>query len=295
MDNLSNVLMPVVIGIIMYGIGLNLKFKDFARVFIKPKAIITGLLCQLLLLPLIAFALVYFWPIDPVYKVGIIIIASAPGGTASNLVTYMLEGRVALSVSLTSFNSFAILFSIPVYLHLALYTFLGTNANIDISFADTNQKILFTVVLPVVAGILTNQYTLKEFTDKIRKPSRIVLPLLLLGVFTLAMFFGEENQTLPFLNNLDLLIPLIIFNIVTMFAGFYISRFVGTKHDANYTIAIEMGLQNAALAIFVASSIVGNQKMELVAVIYSSFTFFSTLIIGWLMKRYMNFDAKKLK
>lgn len=287
MENISSWLMPIVIGVIMYGIGLNLKFKDFARVFVKPKAIITGLMCQLLLLPLIAFALVYFWPIDPVYKVGIIIIASAPGGTASNLVTHMLNGRVALSVSLTSFNSFAILLTIPIYLHLALYIFLGTDTDINISFADTNQKILYTIVLPVVAGILTNQYTKKEFTDKIRDPSRIVLPLLLLGVFTLAMFFGEENQTLPFYNNLDLLIPLVIFNLVTMFAGFYISRMLGIKHDANYTIAIEMGLQNAALAIFVASSIVGNSKMELVAVIYSSFTFFSTLIIAWIMKKYM--------
>ena len=101
MPELSDLLMPSAIALIMLGIGINLTFRDFLRVFVKPRAIITGLICQLILLPLIAFLLVWWWPIEPIFKVGIIIIASALGGTTSNLVTHLLNGRFALSVSLT--------------------------------------------------------------------------------------------------------------------------------------------------------------------------------------------------
>jgi len=280
--------MPIAIAIIMYGIGINLKFKDFGRVFYYPKPIIVGLFGQLVLLPLIAFALIYYWNIDNVYKVGLIIIASAPGGTASNLITHLMKGRVALSVSLTSLNSFAILFTIPLYTQLALSVFLQDNTEINLSFYETFTKVLLTVLIPVIAGVLTNRYTKKEFTDKLRKPLRIILPAVLLSVFAMAMFFGEDNQSLKFLNNFELIIPLIIFNIITIFIGFYISRLFKNSHSTNFTIAIEMGLQNSALAIYIASSLIGNSQMELMAVIYSSFTFFSTAFFAWVLKKYLN-------
>jgi BASS family bile acid:Na+ symporter len=282
----SDILMPIAIAIIMYGIGINLKFKDFGRVFYYPKPIIVGLFGQLVLLPLIAFVLIYYWNIDNVYKVGLIIIASAPGGTASNLITHLMKGRVALSVSLTSLNSFAILLTIPLYIQLAFSVFLQDNTKITLSFSETFIKVLLTVLLPVMAGVLTNHFTKKEFTDKLRKPLKILLPALLLSVFAMAMFFGEDNQSLEFLNNLELIIPLIVFNIITIFTGYYISKAFKNDHSANYTIAIEMGLQNSALAIYVASSLVGNSQMELMAVIYSSFTFFSTAFFALILKRY---------
>ena len=102
-------IMPFAIAFIMFGIGLELKFKDFYRVFLQPKAVITGVFSQMVLMPLIAIALIYFWPIDPIYKVGLMLLAACPGGTASNLVTKLLGGRVALSISMTAFNSFIIL------------------------------------------------------------------------------------------------------------------------------------------------------------------------------------------
>ncbi len=286
-------LMPGAIAFIMLGIGINLKFKDFTRVFLKPKAILTGLASQLFALPLLAFALVYFWPLEPIYKAGIILIASAPGGTASNLVTHMLKGRVALSVSLTSFNSFAILFTIPLYVSLALEIFLGAeNTHISIGLTDTFKEILFTVVLPVVAGIGLNQYGPSEYLEKVKPALRILLPATLLGVFALALFVEDDGQPTAFLENLNLLIPLVLLNAITMFFGLYVSRYMGIKHDGAYTIAVEMGLQNSALAIFIASSVLNSSEMALVAVIYSSFTFFSTWFIAWLMKHYLS-PAKK--
>jgi BASS family bile acid:Na+ symporter len=281
--------MPAAIAFIMFGIGLNLKFKDFYRVILRPKAVLTGLFCQLLLLPLLAFALIYFWPIAPIYKVGIILIAAAPGGTASNLVTHMLKGRVALSVSLTSFNSFAILFTIPVVVSLALSIFMGTNTVIDIALEDTFKEILFTVVLPVVVGIGVNEFTPERFTNKIKPILRFLLPAVLLLVFTLALFFDGGEQPTAFLKNIDLFIPLLIFNVTTMLLGFYISKKMRVKHDGAYTIAVEMGLQNSALAIFIASSVINSSEMALVAVIYSSFTFFSTWLVGWILKHHYSY------
>ena len=114
-DNLfSHYLMPVAISFIMFGIGVNLRFVDFKKTFKRPKAVITGLVAQMILLPAIAFGINMFFDIDPIYKVGFVLIAACPGGTTSNLVTLFLKGRLALSVSLTAFNSFLILFINPV-------------------------------------------------------------------------------------------------------------------------------------------------------------------------------------
>lgn len=283
----SDLLMPIAIAIIMFGIGITLKFKDFSRVFLKPKAILTGLSLQMLALPVLAFIMIYFWPIEPIYKAGFILIASAPGGTASNLVTHMLKGRVALSVSLTSFNSLLILFTIPLFVNLALQVFLGKETEVNISFENTFREILLTVVLPVVAGILSNQYTSDAFTQRLNKPLRIILPALLLIVFLLAFFNQEgEESGLGFFNNLELFFPLLIFNAGTMLVGYLVAKLAGIRHDGRYTIAVEMGLQNSALAIFIATSVLNSPEMATVAVIYTSFTFITTWLFGWLMKHH---------
>lgn len=287
MNEYADQLMAMAIAFIMFGIGLNLAFKDFLRVFLRPKAILTGLFAQIILLPLIAFLIIYWWPIDPIYKAGFVLIAAAPGGTASNLVTHMLQGRVALSVSLTSFNSFLILLTIPLLVSLGLGIFLGTETHIEIAPADTFREILFTVVLPVVTGVLVNRYTPDQFTESLRQPLRIILPALLLGVFLIALFLGEADQPTELLKNLELFFPLLLLNASTMACGYYFARWLGIKHDGRYTIAVEMGLQNSALAIFIASQVLGSPEMALVAVIYTSFSFISTWFFAWLMKHYL--------
>lgn len=291
----SDNLMPIAIAIIMMGIGLNLHFKDFRRVFLKPKAILVGLASQMLLLPILAFVMVWFWPMDPIYKVGVILIASAPGGTASNLVTTMLKGRIALSVSLTSFNSFLILFSIPAFVSLALRAFLGKEAEIQLQFADTFQEILFTVVLPVLGGILINEYGPAKLVERIKPSLRYILPGVLLGIFALAFFSGEGHRGASLLENWSLLLPLLIFNLLTMIMGFQLAKYSGINHDGAYTIAVEMGLQNSALAIFIATQVLENHEMALLAIIYSSFSFFSTWLWAWIMKHRFYYATSPIK
>ncbi len=285
MDKGTDLLVPLAIALIMFGIGLDLKFKDFRRVFLRPKAILVGLTSQFILLPLVAFIMAWLLPIDPLYKVGLILIASAPGGTASNLVTHMLKGRVALSVSLTSFNSLGILLSIPLYLSLALHWFLDTDAEVAIGFADTFREILLTVVLPVVAGVLSHEYGPRRIIEAMQQPLRYILPLLLFGVFAFALLLDDDGgQPAAFWENIELFFPLLFFNLLTMAIGFWIATKAGIKHNGAFTIAVEMGLQNSALAIFIGSSVLENPQISLVAVIYSSFTFFSTWFFAWLMK-----------
>lgn len=289
MQSLGDFLIPGGIALIMFGIGLGLRFSDFSRVFLRPKAILFGLLGQFFLLPLIAFIMAWALPIDPLHKVGLVLIASAPGGTASNLVSHMLKGRVALSVSLTSFNSFGILLSIPLYLNLALGWFMGTETEISIGFWDTFREILLTVVLPVIAGVLLREYGPKEAIQKLQQPLRYILPAILFLIFSYAIFVEDGgSQTQAFQNNFTLFIPLIAFNLGTMLLGYFFSRWGGVKHVGAYTIAVELGLQNAALAIFIASQVLERPEISMVAVMYSSFSFFSTWFFAWLLKHRMH-------
>lgn len=280
-------LIPGGIAFIMLGIGLSLRFKDFARVFLRPKGILIGLSGQFIGLPLIAFLMAFLLPMEPWHKVGLVLLASAPGGTASNLVTHMLRGRVALSVSLTSFNSLGILITVPIYLNLALHWFLGEEASLSLSFLDTAREIATTVILPVVLGILLNEYGPELLIRKIQQPLRWVLPAVLFFIFGYTIFIEDGgSQTLAFAEHAWLFAPLIVFNVTTMVLGYVYAKSTGIRPDGAFTIAIELGLQNAALAIFIATQILEQADAALIAIMYSSFSFFSTLAVAWALKRY---------
>ncbi len=286
MQDSSGLLMPVAIAIIMFGIGLKLEYKDFKRVFVQPKAVLVGLFCQLVLLPLVAFVLVLAWPMEPVYKVGLLLIAACPGGTASNLVTHMLKGRVALSVSMTSFNSFLILFTIPIIINAATGLFLGQGNTVELSFWDTFKEIGLTVVLPVAMGVVLNELTSDEFTQRLHKPVRYILPAILLLVFTWVIFFqGGNGQSSELLKKYYLFFPALVLNLLTILIGYWVSGKLGINHRGQYTIGIEMGLQNSALAIFIATQILSSSEMSLIAVMYSSFSFFTTYGLAWWLKQ----------
>lgn len=278
-------MLPIAIAIIMLGIGLNLRFTDFTQVFVAPKAILTGLLGQILLLPLAGFLIAWTIPLDPIYKIGIVLIASCPGGTSSNIVTYMLRGRVALSVSITAFNSFLIILTIPILLSLAFITFSNEAITVQLSFMTTMKEIGITVILPVIIGISINEYVKRDL-HRIKRMLRYILPAILFIVFTAVLLAeGTSGNGLPAKTYVFLLIPLLFLNIGVMFIGFYMAKLIGINHKGMYTIAIEMGLQNSALAIFIANNILQLEGLATMAVIYGGFSFFSTWGVAYLMKR----------
>ncbi len=285
MSELIDFIVPAGIALIMFGIGVNIKVSDFTRVFRKPKAIITGLILQMILLPVIAFALVWFWPIDNVYKTGFILIAACPGGTASNLVTFLLRGRIALSVSLTAFNSLLILFTIPFIVNLATDVFTGSQQGINLSFGEIFLNMVGTVVLPVLAGMFLNEKGPQKWVKAMKGPLRYVLMGILVLIFILVSLSEDGGRSFNLKEDYMLLFPGILLNFITMMVGYFVAAYMGISHRGRYTIAIEMGLQNSALAIFIASSLLENDKMALVAVLYSSTSFITTWLLAYVLKQ----------
>lgn len=286
MQTFLDYLLPVSIAVIMFGLGLGLTTGDFKRVFIAPKAVLFGLFGQLFLMPLIGFGIAFAFDLEPIYQLGIVLIAACPGGTSSNIITYMLNGRVALSVSITAFNSFLIILTIPFILDLAFSLFWTSGKDVQLSMFDTFKEVGLTVFIPVVSGLATRHF-FPVSIEKLRKPLRYILPVILFLVFTLVLINENGSGDKSLIDYKDLLLPAICLNVVVMFVGFFTSGLAGINHEGKYTIAIEMGLQNSALAIFLANNVIKIDGLAIIAVVYGSFSFFSTLVIAWLMKKYM--------
>ena len=285
-DNLfSHYLMPLAIAFIMFGIGVNLKVEDFKRTFKRPKAVFTGLVAQMILLPFIAFIINFFFDINPIYKVGFVLIASCPGGTTSNLVTLLLKGRLALSVSLTAFNSFLILFTIPIITNIALNLYEGLETHIALPIGETIGNMLLTVLLPTFIGMLY----LRFFPGIVHKTERIInisMTLFLLFVF-IGLFVFENTGSAKLTDYAFLFLPAFLLNLISMSAGYVLALSAGIENRGRYTIAVQVGLQNSVLAIFVASKLLGQAEIAVVAIIYSSFTLFTTAFWAYIMKRYL--------
>lgn len=285
-DNLfSHYLMPVAIAYIMFGIGINLHFNDFKKTFKRPKALITGLFAQMLILPVVAFVLNLFFDIDPLYKVGLVLIAACPGGTTSNLVTLFMKGRLALCVTLTAFNSFLILFTIPVIVSLAIRMYEGTEQDISLPVWSTVGNMSLTVLLPTFLGMIFREY----FPGAAYKSERVInvsMVIFLLFVFV-GIFAFEDSGSAGLSEYAFLLIPTFLLNLVSMFAGYLLSLLVKIRNRGRFTIAIQVGLQNSALAIYVASKLIGQPEIAVVSIIYSSFTLFTTAFWAYIMKRFL--------
>src|SRR5690554_1638277 len=200
MKDFLDLLLPIAISIIMLGIGLGLTKNDFKRVFVQPKAVLFGLFGQMILMPLIGFLITFIFPMDPVYKLGIILLAASPGGTSSNIVTYLLKGRVALAVSITAFNSLLIVFTIPIILNIGFYFFWDESLDVSLSFIDTSTEVGITILLPVILGIII-RHNWPNFTAKLQKPLRYILPTILFIVFALVLLVendASENNILDY-------------------------------------------------------------------------------------------------
>ncbi len=281
----SDILLPITLALITLGLGLSIEAKDLKNIFIYPKAVITGLFAQIILLPSIAFVIAYFTHIDPIYKVGLIIIAACPGGATSNLVTFMLNGNVALSLSITVFNSLFSLFTIPFIVGGGLRLFLGAETTIHLPFGNTILNIFMIVIVPALIGITLRHYV-KEFAIGIEKPLRYVLPGLLFIVYGGVLFIDKGAESLHIIDYIELYPIPVLFNAVAMASGYLISKGVGLKKRDSFTISVEVGLHNSTLAIFVAATLIGSQTMAVVPVIYGSFSFFTTWFFGYLIKRF---------
>jgi len=279
----SEYFLPVTLAIITLGMGLSLTEKDFRNIFLQPKAVIIGLCCQMVLLPLIAWLIARSIQIDPIFKVGLMIIAACPGGATSNLITYLLRGNVALSISMTALNSLLTLITIPLVVHFSLVVF-HEDAAFQLNVGKTILKVFLITLVPAFAGTRIRK-NYPDFSIQLERPLRVVLPLLLLVVYAGVIFIDQGTGAATRSDFIKIFPHTLLLNILAMVSGFLVARVLRLRVINQFTISIEVGLQNSALAIFVAASLLKSNDMALVPVVYGSFSFFSTLLFGWSVKR----------
>lgn len=280
----SEIFLPVTLAIITLGMGLSLTQKDFRNIFLHPKAVITGLSSQMILLPAIAFGIASLFRMDPLFKVGLMIIAACPGGATSNLITYLLRGNVALSISMTALNSLITLITIPLIVTLSLEAFVHKDAAIHLRVGETILNVFMITIVPAYAGTRVRKWK-PEFADSLERPLRVILPLLLLVIYAGVIFLNGGGESASRRDFVTIFPYTLLLNAAAMITGLLVARSLRLKVINQFTITIEVGLQNSALAIFVASTLLNNHSMALVPVVYGSFSFFSTLGFGWLVKK----------
>ena len=280
----SDYFLPVTLAIITLGMGLSLTERDFRNIFVQPRAVITGICCQMILLPVIAFLIASITSLDPVFKVGLILVAACPGGATSNLVTYILRGNVALSISMTAINSLITLVTIPVIVTLALNHFIQQEAEIHLPVGETVIKVFLITLVPAFLGTRIRK-RMPEFADRLEQPLRIILPVLLGLIYAGVVFIDHGTESATVRDFIRIFPYAFLLNIVAMLTGLLVAIGLRLVKVNQFTIAIEVGLQNSALAIFVATNLLDSHSMALVPVVYGSFTFFSTLLFAWVVKR----------
>ena len=244
---------PIILALIMLGLGLSLKIEDFTRVFKTPIDFIVGFISQLIILPLIAFLLIAIFRIPSEIAIGIMIIASAPGGVTSNILTKFANGDVALSISLTAIISLISIVSVPFIIFTSADLLGITNIGENISMINIALKMFLVVTVPVILGMIIRRFAEKFVINKIKFFDK--LNIVLFVIFFFAAFYEERENILDIFAQAG---PIALtLNITMMIIAYYLSRVFASGISQQKCIAIECGLQNGTLAIFVSTQIFG--------------------------------------
>ena len=242
---------PIALAIIMFGLGLGLTVSDFLRITKLPKDFFTGFICQVILLPIIAFILIKIIPIPVEIALGIMIIAAAPGGVTSNVLTKFANGDVALSVTLTSVVSMFSIISVPFIIFNSAELLGVTGMNKDISITNMSLKMFFVVTVPVMLGMIVRSLMTNFILAKTLLIQRISIILFLI-VF-ISIWVEEWDKIISFLARAGLIS--FILNIVMIFLGYYIAKYFTSGIAQRKCISLECGLQNGTLAVFVSTQL----------------------------------------
>ncbi|MBR1886860.1 MAG: bile acid:sodium symporter family protein [Bacteroidales bacterium] len=275
------IVLPI-LTLLMFDLGLTLRLEDFGKVFSKPWPLGIALFGQLLLLPAIALGLAYAFKLPPVFFIGLVLIACCPGGSSSNVFSKLAGGDVALSVTLTAISSIVTLFTIPVIMSWAT-ALVGESVGITLPVGNLIKQNLVLMLLPVVLGIALHYAWPKgaEKTDKVL--GKLAFPLLLVLV---TVFYIQHHRTiLANIGILGLCVTALI--LVAITGSSLLSRLVKTGEKQRRTVVIEVGMQNAAQAIAIASSplVFGNDEMAIPAILYSLMMNVVLLIYVWIVRR----------
>ena len=281
MGVITDIFLPLALAFIMFALGLGLTGADFLRVLKQPKDFLVGAISQIILLPIIAFILIKIWPISPELAIGVMIIAAAPGGVTSNILTSFAKGDVALSISLTASISLLSVITVPFIIITSLNILDLNNVSQNISLTNMALSMFLIVTLPVILGMIIKKILSNfalSFEPIAKKISIFLFVLVLIGAI-----LAERNNVVAYFAQAGLIT--LVLNVVMMIVAFYVAQLLGSGVAQKKCIAIECGLQNGTLAIFVATTLFGGGVYLIPAATYSLIMFATSLIFVFIIKK----------
>ena len=248
---------PIGLAIIMLTLGFSLTIQDFLKVFKMPKDFLIGFICQLILLPVVAFIIVLLINPIPELAIGLILIACAPGGVTSNVITKFANGDVALSISLTAVTSLLSIISVPFIMFNSIDFLEIDNISKDISMPGIALKMFFVVTVPVIIGMFVRHFAENFIISKHMLFQRIAI--IIFAVVFISIYVSEWKHIISFITRAGLIALLL--NLTMMILSFYIAKFFVSGVAQQRSISIECGLQNGTLAVFVGTQIFGENAL----------------------------------
>ncbi len=271
---------PIALALIMLGLGLGLSTRDFLRVINNPKDFTVGLICQLILLPIVAYILLLILRLPVELALGLMIIAAAPGGVTSNVLTKFANGDVALSISLTAVGSLISIFSVPFIVFSSAKLLGVTDLSSSITMTGIALKMALVVTIPVILGMIIRRFAENFISSNINIVNRIT-GILFIIVFA-AIWIEERENIISYLGQAGLAV--LILNVVMMTLAFYIAKGFATGIPQRKCISLECGLQNGTLAVFVATQIFNDVAYMVPTAAYALIMYITGFIFIYILK-----------
>ena len=271
---------PIALALIMLGLGLGLSTRDFLRVINNPKDFTVGIICQLILLPIVAYILLLILRLPVELALGLMIIAAAPGGVTSNVLTKFANGDVALSISLTAVGSLISIFSVPFIVFSSAKLLGVTDLSSDITMTGIALKMALVVTLPVILGMIIRRFAENFISSNINIVNRIT-GILFIVVFA-AIWIEERENIISYLGQAGLAV--LILNVVMMTLAFYIAKAFTTGIPQRKCISLECGLQNGTLAVFVATQIFNDVAYMVPTAAYALIMYITGFIFIYILR-----------
>lgn len=265
---ITNLALPLALGVIMLGLGLTLTLADFTRVLRFPKAVLIGLTVQVLLLPLAALLIAIAFKLPPALAVGLMLLAASPGGATANIYSHLAHGDVALNITLTAINSVLCLLTLPLVVNASLAFFMGQEGYVPAPFRKI-VEVAMIIIAPVVLGMIINAFAPK-FASRLNQPVKVLSVLVLAGL-VIAAIAQQWQQMAGFF--LSVGAACLLFNLISLGTGYVVPRWFQLPEKQAIAIAMEIGIHNGTLAIFIALNVLNNAAMSVPAAVYSLIMF----------------------
>ena len=272
---------PIALALLMLGLGASLTFRDFLNVFKRPKDFFIGFVCQLIILPLVGYSLIIILKVPIELALGVMLIAAAPGGVTSNVLTKFADGDVALSISLTAFMSLVSIISVPFIIFQAIDLLNIDYVEKEISIVGISLKMFFVVTVPVILGMIIRKFAGEFINRNVRNIQRISIFLFL--VIFIAIYVEEWNSIVMFVTTAGTVA--FALNISMMIIGYYVAKFLASGVAQRRCISLECGLQNGTLAVFVGTQLFDNMVYMVPTAAYALIMMTTSIIFVLILRR----------